>query len=199
MIAEAVTHFDGAGVKHFAFQMSPQAYPPEVPRWLAAQGLGASNNWVKMIHAPAPPPVIRTDLHIEQIGSDQADTFSEIVETAFEMPSVIRPWFNFLVGRAAWRHYLAFDGDTPVGCGALFIKNGIGWLGIGGTLPAARGKGAQGALIARRINDAIDLGCQWIITETGEETPGHRNPSYHNMVRTGFELVYPRPNYVRVK
>jgi len=40
------------------------------------------------------------------------------------------------------------------------------------------------------------LGCKWFVTETGEETADEPNPSYHNMLRSGFELAYLRPNYV---
>ena len=80
--------------------------------------------------------------------------------------------------------------------GALFVKGDVGWLGIASTLPAYRPRGAQGALMARRIRDGADLGCRWLVTETGEDTPHHPNPSYHNMLRTGFSLAYRRPNYI---
>jgi GNAT superfamily N-acetyltransferase len=89
-----------------------------------------------------------------------------------------------------------FDGETSVAGGALFVKGDVGWLGIASTLPAHRRHGAQGALMARRIRDAVELGCRWVVTETGEDTPEHPNPSYHNMLRTGFVLAYQRPNYI---
>lgn len=198
LVDEAIAHFESLGVNNFAFQMSPQARPAITTQWLSARQLRAPDNWVKMIHTPTSPPEIQTNLQIRQIGPDQAEAFASIAANAFGMPPVIKPWLTPLVGRAAWRIYLAFDANKPVGCGVLFIKDKIGWLGIAGTLPAARGRGAQGAIMAKRIQDAIHLGCQWIVTETGEETLPHRNPSYHNMIRTGFELVYPRPNYIRV-
>jgi hypothetical protein len=33
--------------------------------------------------------------------------------------------------------------------------------------------------------------------ETGKETPEDPNPSYRNMVRSGFQLAYDRHNWVR--
>ena len=51
--------------------------------------------------------------------------------------------------------------------------------------------------MARRIRDGADLGCRWLVTETGEDTPHHPNPSYHNMLRTGFLLAYQRPELRR--
>ncbi len=195
MLDETIQHFRGAGVRHFAFQTSPEARPVDLPDWLSARGLRSPDNWVKMFRGTEQPPEIKTELRIELVGPESADAYSEIAATAFGMPPVIRPWLTPIVGRTGWRHYLAFDGERPVGCGALFVKNKIGWLGIAGTLPAARGRGAQGAIMARRIRAAIELGCEWIITETGEETPTRPNSSYRNMVRTGFKLAYPRPNY----
>lgn len=100
------------------------------------------------------------------------------------------------IGRPGWRHYLAFDGDQAVATGALNLRDHIGWLGVGSTLPSHRRRGAQGALMARRVRDGISLGCRWLVTETGEDLPARPNPSYHNMLRTGFTLAYQRLNYV---
>jgi hypothetical protein len=69
-------------------------------------------------------------------------------------------------------------------------------LGNMGTLKNYRGRGAQGALFARCIQDGRVLGVKWFITETGEDSPEDPNPSYHNMVRNGFQLAYLRRNYV---
>jgi hypothetical protein len=112
------------------------------------------------------------------------------------MPDMLRPWLAAPVGRPGWRHYLAWASEVPVATGALFVKDQIGWLGVGSTLPSHRRRGAQGAIMAQRIRDGAELGCRWLITETGEDTPGRPNPSYHNMVRTGFTLAYQRSNYI---
>ena len=154
------------------------------------------DNWAKVYRAATPDVVIRTDLRIERIGQAHAAAFAEVSCTAFGMPAVMQPWLTAGVGQPGWMHYLAFDGETPVAGGALFLKGDVGWLGIASTLPAYRRRGAQGALMARRIRDASELGCRWIVTETGEDTPEHPNPSYHNMLRTGFALAYQRPNYI---
>lgn len=50
--------------------------------------------------------------------------------------------------------------------------------------------------MSKRIKDAVELGCRWLVTETGEDLPEHPNPSFHNMLRTGFELAYQRPNFI---
>jgi hypothetical protein len=110
------------------------------------------------------------------------------------MPAVLQPWIASMVGRAGWQHYLAWDGSRPVAAAALYVRDGAGWLGMASTLPAARRRGAQGALMAQRIEDGRALGCRWLVTETGEDTPARPNPSYRNMIRAGFALAYHREN-----
>jgi len=81
-----------------------------------------------------------------------------------------------------------------VGGGALHIDRDVGWLGIGATLADSRGRGGQGAVMARRIADAAATGCTTLTTETGI-LPGRPNPSLANMLRSGFTLAYERANW----
>jgi hypothetical protein len=50
--------------------------------------------------------------------------------------------------------------------------------------------------MAARIADAARLGVRWVTAETGSETRGNPNPSLHNMVRAGLELLYHRQNWL---
>jgi hypothetical protein len=113
------------------------------------------------------------------------------------MPPALKPWLAALVGRPGWQHYLAWDGDTPVATAAIYMHTMVGWLGIAATLPQYRGSGAQGALMAARLRHGTGMGCEWFVSETGEDSPSHPNPSYHNMMRAGFSLAYHRPNFMR--
>lgn len=196
MVDDIVALYHQAGLQNFAVQVSPIAQPSALPAWLEARRLYRRDNWAKVYRDVEPPPPVPTDLRIESIGRDQALTFATVACTAFGIPDTLRPWLAAPVGRPGWRHYLAWDGDLPVATGALFIRDGVGWLGVASTLPSHRRRGAQGAIMAQRIRDGAELGCRWLITETGEDLPGRPNPSYHNMMRTGFELAYQRPNYI---
>lgn len=188
--------FNQRGLCNFAFQLSPVAQPPKLAGWLEARQVKSRDNWSK-VYRPANPAVeIFTDLHIERIGPQYAGEFSRVACAAFGMPDFLGPMLAAAVGRKGWYHYLAWDGRKPVASGALYVTGRLGWLGIGSTLPTHRRRGAQGALLARRIRDGIALGCEWLVTETGEDTPEHPNPSYHNMLRTGFQLAYQRPNFM---
>jgi hypothetical protein len=51
--------------------------------------------------------------------------------------------------------------------------------------------------MTRRIADGAALGCRWFASETGQDLPDKPNPSFHNMLRTGFRVAYYRPNYMQ--
>jgi hypothetical protein len=113
------------------------------------------------------------------------------------LPDGIAPWAAALVGRPRWRCFLAGDGGEPVGTGALFVEDGLGWLGFGGTLPSHRGRGGQTAMLAARIAAGIAAGCRGFSTETGVPLPGEPGPSFRNIGKAGFREAYRRPNFVR--
>jgi GNAT superfamily N-acetyltransferase len=101
-----------------------------------------------------------------------------------------------VIGGRSWKHYIAFDGDKPVTTGSVYFDGDTAWIGFAATEPAHRGRGGQAAVLAARINAANEHGCKWISVETAEETAEHDAPSYRNMLRYGFTLLYKRPNYV---
>ena len=91
---------------------------------------------------------------------------------------------------------MAFDKGKPVAAGSMFIYEDTAWFGMATTLPEYRGKKAQSAIIAERINKAHDLGCKWISVESAEHSDEKPNPSYLNMLKYGFNFMYQRPNLV---
>jgi hypothetical protein len=160
---------------------------------LVARGYRTGYPWQKFERGLEPYEG-RTDLRIAEPAGPGA--FGAVVAAAFGAPPAFAPWLDALVGRRGWHVFAAYDGDRAVGGGALFAAGATGWLGIAGTLPDARGRGAQGAVFAARIERARELGLGLLVTETG--VPGDAGPgaSYRNMLRVGFEPAYARPNYV---
>ena len=143
-----------------------------------------------------PPPRVETALRIEEAGADRGAVFGSIVARGFGLPDLAADWFAALPERPGFRLFLAYDGDEPAGAGALFVRDGIGWLGVAATLPEHRRKGAQGAILAARIRLARELGLRALATETGERTADRPSNSYRNILRAGFDELYLRPNYV---
>ena len=192
-----IEFFRAAGVPRFFIQVCPAARPQALTDWLAGRGLRHYNNWMRLYRAaevsPEPPP---QGSRIDEIGRAGALAAAGIVSAAFGFPPPVIPWIAALVGRPGWRHYLAYDGERPVGTAAMFVRDGAAWLGWAGTAPDARGQGVQTALIARRIADAAAAGCRHLVAETAEDTPEKPNPSTHNLRRLGFADAYVRPNYI---
>ena len=196
MIDELVELYRSAGVGRFFVQPAPEAQPPALVDWLRARGFTHYNSWAKLYRRADPAPPMPDAPRVERIGADHAEIFGRIVATGFGMPEPVQPWLAGTVGRERWMHYLAIDGGDPIAGAALFIDEGLGWLGVASTLPTHRGRGAQSALIARRIHDALEAGCSLMAVETAEDLPERPNPSFRNVVRFGFEVAYLRPNFL---
>jgi hypothetical protein len=195
-LQELLGRFRARGLRNFGVQLSPAAEPSELAAQLHAEGLAVRDRWTKVHRAPGMPGATHSDVDVEQIGVENAAAFAEVTTIGFGMPAQLRPWIASTVGRPGWRHYLASLGGAPVAAAALFVDGTVAWLGVASTLPRARRHGAQGALFARRIADATAIGCRHIITETSEQLPDRPNPSFRNMLRAGFDVVYHRPNYM---
>lgn len=193
---ELIAPYRRQGVNRFFVQICPTAVPGSIPQWLKARGFRHYNNWVKLYRDVKPCPPVETDLHIRLIGRDEAGDFARILASSFGWSATLEPWVAGSVGRPGWHHYMAYDGDTPVATAAIFIDGENGWIDFTSTLPEYRGRGAQGALVERRIADAAALGCKRLVVETAEETPERSAPSYRNMKRFGFQTAYLRPNYI---
>jgi hypothetical protein len=191
-IAEAYAARDQS---NWAISLSPLAEPDDLGARLTERGMERGGDFAKVIRTTGPPGEARTDLRVDVIGPEHAAGFAAVNVAAWGVPEVLSHWFAATIGRPGWRHYAAFDGDDPVATGALFVSDGIGWLGYAATLPTHRNRGGQGAIMARRIADAAELGCDVVHTETAAETADAPNPSYRNMIRAGFELAYLRPNF----
>jgi hypothetical protein len=191
-----VQRYRDKGLRNFAVQLSPEAQPAEAHEWLSSHGLTVRDYWVKGYRQADKNVTMNTDLRIEQIDKSQATIFGATVCAAFGMPLSLLPVIAAPVGLPGWNHYIAWDGESPAAAAALMMRGRTGWLGIGGTRAEFRGRGAQSALIARRVRDGSKQGGTMFVAETWKETPEKPNPSFHNMLRTGFVMAYDRPNYM---
>jgi GNAT superfamily N-acetyltransferase len=188
-----------AGVARYFIHVHPQSRPGEIGDWLVSRGLEQARSWMKFRRGREAPPEVTTTLTIRAAAAEDAENFGRIVADAFDLGAAGAPLLARLIGRPDWHIYMSFDGDQPAGAGALYVKHGIGWLDWAATAPAYRGRGSQSALMRRRISDALDLDCRFIVTATGEEVPGDPQISYKNILKMGFEPAYSRKNYAPPK
>jgi ribosomal protein S18 acetylase RimI-like enzyme len=190
-------------------QLLPHVEPDGFAETAARHGAVRLRGWAKHLGPADRAVVSRSELQVVRLEADVSDgadgerslldAWAEIALQTFGFPAPFASWLRALHGRERWHLYLALDGETPVATGALFLSEGdvgvIGQLTFAGTLPEHRGRGAQSALIARRVEDAQVAGARSIVCETDEELPDRPNPSTRNLVRLGFPVVYVRGNW----
>jgi GNAT superfamily N-acetyltransferase len=97
-----------------------------------------------------------------------------------------------MMGVPGFIRYLARIDGKPVGEAAMRIDGDLAQIAGAGTLPDARGRGVQKALLHRRLVDARSAGCTLAVVTTA---PGTR--SQDNVMRRGFELLYTRAILVK--
>jgi hypothetical protein len=177
--------------------VAPIAADGTLKEALARRGIHHYNNWVRLMRTlDAIPSPAATDLEIRKIDAHEADVFGRIVSTAFGHPAAVAPLVALTVGRPHWHHYLACDGDTPIAAAAMCVAGSAAWFGLAATDAAHRRRGAQQALIIRRLRDAADVGCTCVSIETAEDGVLKDAPSFRNLRRLGFAVAYTRPNYL---
>lgn len=88
--------------------------------------------------------------------------------------------------------FLVERGGEPIATGSLAIHEGVALLAGASTIPAARGLGAQGLLLAARLGEARRRGCEFamIVAEPG-------STSQRNAERRGFRVAYTRTKWRR--
>ena len=185
---------------NWAIQVVPDGHMQVIDRCMHRHGIAQSGNgWAKFTKSAVKvdEEVSSTGLNIQRAQTRDAQDFGRVVTCGFGLPKAAAPWFAALVGRSNWNTYLAFDGKTAIAAGALYLGSDWGWLGIDTTLSEYRGRGAQTALIKRRVADGVDAGLRGFTAETGQpsiEDEG-TSTSYQNYKRCGFARAYVRANY----
>jgi GNAT superfamily N-acetyltransferase len=194
-VAEIGSFFRSLAVE-WCVAVAPQAEPAKLGAWLAAEGLAPGYAWAKFRRGVLPFAAPMTELRVVEAGSELGVAFADVFVRGYSTPEIFREWVARLPGRPRWRCFVAFDGEMPAATGALYVNEGVGWLGAAATLPEHRRRGAQGSLLAARVRAAAEEGCKVLVTETGERVEGRPSSSYRNIERSGFELSYIRPNYL---
>ncbi|MFC4031609.1 GNAT family N-acetyltransferase [Streptomyces polygonati] len=186
-------------------QLAPSVLPEDWAEICARTGLTAGSAWVKLACATrdalarADAPGRPADgLRAAPVTAAHAATWGSVMLRAFGMPADggLADMVVSSVGGPDWRPFAAWDGEELVGTGTLRVKGDAGQFVAGATLPHARGRGGQSALLAARARAADEAGCRWLVAETGAEEPGTHNSSLHNMLRLGFEVQYERRNWI---
>ena len=107
-----------------------------------------------------------------------------------ELATFIRE-FGLIMARAdGARCFLAFLDGQPVAAGALFIHGDVALFAGASTIPAARRRGAQLALLKARLDFAEAAGVELAMMVAQPGSASHRNSE-----RQGFHVVYTRTKW----
>jgi hypothetical protein len=193
-LEEIASTYRPLGLRHAVLQASPEAEPAQaLPDLLTAAGYRrVPLDGIKLARPTLDPPRFASEFEVIEAEVPDARVFGATICAGFGMSADLTPWVSGLVGRPDWRCYLALDDRGPVAAAALYLADHVGWLGLATTRADRRGRGVQGALMARRIADAGRAGRSWTVTET--TTPSGGAPS-RALLQAGFSIVHRRANY----
>jgi GNAT superfamily N-acetyltransferase len=194
-VLDAVQSFFERHGQPFYVSLNRRAKPSDLGERLQRRGFSTAYAWMKFTRGPEPPPPIDSALRVEVADPVQGADFGDVVAAGYGFEPFVATWLAELPG-TSWQCYLAYDDEDPAGAAALYVHDGAGYLSFAATRPEHRRKGAQSALLAARIRDAVEAGCTTLVTETGERIPMKPSNSYRNILRFGFEEAYLRPNYL---
>jgi len=186
-VKRLISFFAGHGVQRFFVWLSPGP-DMDTARELLDQAGFSRLRWTgypTMYREGHGPVHFETDLDIRQVG------LQEIAASREPLGETLWPGYVTSAGKGGFFHYMAFDGCRPVAIAALCIFEDISYLMAAATAEADRKRGAQQALIARRVAQAEQLGCAMLVSETLHML----EHSYRNLQRAGFAEAYEKEVY----
>ncbi len=157
---------------------------------VALRERGYQVDWFRNVYAHglrALPP--RARLPIEEVGDDLEPAWAAILGSGAEPGSAARAVsdeFCTAMHRVPGaQNLVALLDGAPVGTGSLTPVRTVAWLGGAATLPEARGRGAQHALLVDRLHRARHMGCTLAAVTAVPD-----GVSARNLLRVGFQLLY---------
>jgi hypothetical protein len=155
-------------------------------------GFQAGRAYMRFRRGVEPPSEPTTSLRVEPVDRRRAAEYGNLVAAIFGAPEQgpLARWFAALPGREGWICMGALDEDRLVGSAVAYLAGDHAWLGAAGTLPEARGRGAQTTLLAARIGAVLAAGASVLTTETDDQVGGTAGTSFRNVVRAGFAEAF---------
>jgi GNAT superfamily N-acetyltransferase len=188
---EAFFHEHGAEVNH---EISPLAAPALLPHLNERGYLPVDFTGVMFRPlALAPPSAAAPDgVQVRRIGADEGKLWARVAAEGWSSESPDIAAFVREMGQVSARAEGTFcfvaelDGE-PAGAGLLSIAQGTALLSGASTIPAARRRGVQRALLEARLRFAVEQGCDLVMICAH---PG--SASQRNAERQGFRIAYTR-------
>jgi len=162
---------------------------------LAARGYTPVTPWTRFVRGTEPLRKPADALAVEMVGEAERPAFGDACATGSDAPAYFAGWVGQLVERQGWHCFAVRANGAIIATAALYATNGAGWLGFAATQEQHRGRGAQSALLAARVEHARTLGVTTLVTDTAAAPGEPPGPSHRNIVRAGFRLDSVRANW----
>lgn len=196
-IVRILKRYKSLGIGRYWIHANPFARPAHLSRLLAKRGLQPyRRSWVKMMRPAGVIGAPEEGLIVRPTEAGDAPLVGSIVGPAFDLPQLGAEFFALTVARPRWHVMIVEHMAQPIAAGGMFVDGRFAYFAFAATRPEFRGMGAQRALMHARSELATQLGCDWLVTETGfPVTADEPSPSYHNMLWAGFRAVAIRDNF----
>ena len=182
----------------FALQIPPFVLDEERKELITNRGFSYANSWITFYRDTSPVNFMRgTDVEIKEISAEYSAEFARNLNEIFSFPRKLDDICASTFGKKEWITFMAFDGSKSAGAASVCITGETANLSFAHVLPEYRRRGIQCALLTKRIDAARERGAKWITVDTTENSGENPDPSYWNVLRHGFRLLYHRPNYVK--
>ncbi|MCP4300145.1 MAG: GNAT family N-acetyltransferase [Gammaproteobacteria bacterium] len=188
--------YDTAGISPFFLHVVPERKTTTTEQRLELAGYEKYRGWMKFERASEELPAVRSDFQVRRVGPERAGDFAALAGPAFGLRPSSNAALAAIVEAPGHHAFMSFVGTRVAGTGVVFIDNGIAVLDWGATHPDFRRRGGQTAILAARVQFALEMGCKRIYTMTGEAVPGDPQHSYSNIQKAGFSEVYLRENWI---
>ncbi|MGH3169570.1 MAG: GNAT family N-acetyltransferase [Trebonia sp.] len=203
LLSQIIEFYREQGMPSASLRIAPRSVPADWAGICAKLGLREEPpGEVKLVGdlrtlaAGSGPVRLDAGLRVVQISPGQVEEWARVMFEGYGLP--VDPHHEMAIGvygKPGWYSFAVLEGDAIIAAANLYVHGSVADLFGSATLPKARRRGAQSALIAARIATARDAGCTWLLGDTDAEGPGEHNSSLHNMLRAGLDFRYLRQNW----
>ncbi len=192
-----VARYRAQHIARYVVQVTAGTDPSPTCERLQALGLRREpRRWHRLARGRGVVKAESHALRVERAEASDADAVARLLVNGFELQDAAVPLFARAAQSARWHAYVARGADDePYATLLMYAHAERAHLALAGTDRRQRRRGAQRALIARALQDALEAGCREISAEAPEAAPGYASAAHHNLVHAGFEVVEVRDTW----
>jgi hypothetical protein len=186
-LASIADLFRQVGVEKYYVWFSPGPRMEVVRGWLKDAGMTRRQyvRYPTLARDANMPSPVAARIEVREMAADEAKHLAERYE-GIAWPDYLRS-----AGAPGFHHFMAFDDGAPIATAVLYVVDDVGYLGTALTGEPFRGRGAQQALIVKRIETAATLGCRILVSETLSLL----EVSLGNLQKAGFRTIFEKEVY----